>query len=470
MPNGHQDDDRVVATPQARLRALVQQMHAAGMSGDTIFARLILEGWRHEDILDALPDTPVLEEETPRTEEVQRPRLPEADFYTPDAPRSAIPVVPVIPKRRGALTMALAACAVALSGGIFAYAVYRPPVVYSISMPSQTGAASIPITYGAMPELSDPDFYWRVKQQFTDERASFIEADLSKMQLIVYRDGSPELTVPILAKGRVGSWWETPVGIYKIETRERNHFSSFGNVNMPYSLDFNGNFFIHGWPTDTNGEPVASTYSGGCIRLATEDAASVYDLADVGMPVIVYNTVDTRDSFQYRAKGPSTSAKEYVVADIRNGTVLVHKQADGALPIASITKLITALVVIDNFNLDKSIRVSSEAKVSTTIPRLKAGQSYTVHDLLILMLTESSNEAAEAFAYQYGYSRFVGLMEAKAAAIGMQSTTFEDPSGFSTENLSTPEDLFTLLKYIYENRRFIFDITSDSLEHDAYGE
>ena len=60
-------------------------------------------------------------------------------------------------------------------------------------------------------------------------------------------------------------------------------------------------------------------------------------------------------------------------------------------------------------------------------------------------------------------------MNAKVAAIGLTHTTFADPSGFSPENRSTPEDLFTLLKHIYENRRFVFDITSDSVKADAYG-
>ncbi|MBX4192478.1 L,D-transpeptidase family protein [Candidatus Parcubacteria bacterium] len=344
----------------------------------------------------------------------------------------------------------------------------RPaPVTYSISLP-QNGT-STPLVYGSWPALADPQFYDEVKNRFVGQGASFITADLSTMQLTLYEKGVATIHVPILAKGKVGSWWETPVGIYEINTREENHFSSFGHVYQPWSLAFQGNFFIHGWPYYEGGAAVASTYSGGCIRLSTDDAEKVYDHATVGMPVLVYNTPTASDSFHYEYKSPDIIATAYVAADIQDGTILANQNNQIQLPIASISKLMTALVVVEYLNLEKTITVPREALVETTRPRLHAGQQATVHDLLILMLTESSNEAAETLAAEIGRSRFIDLMNKKATAIGLNRTSFIDPSGLGVGNSSTAEDMFTLLKYLYDNRKFILSITAGTLEKDAYG-
>ena len=67
-----------------------------------------------------------------------------------------------------------------------------------------------------------------------------------------------------------------------------------------------------------------------------------------------------------------------------------------------------------------------------------------------------------------GRGYFISLMNKKAKAIGMTDTTFTDPSGRESYNVSTPEDMFLLAKYIYLNRRFIFNITSERVEGSAY--
>jgi D-alanyl-D-alanine carboxypeptidase len=276
--------------------------------------------------------------------------------------------------------------------------------------------------------------------------------------------------VPILAKGKEGSWWETPVGLYAIQSREENHFSSFGEVYQPWSLGFQGNFFIHGWPYYKSGEPVASTYSGGCIRLSTEDARALFEFSAVGMPVLVYNTPPKSTSFQYRFKTPDIEATAFAAVDLSDGTVLAGENVSIQLPIASVTKLMSALIAVEYLNLERQVAVPRDALVETTVPRLLAGRAYSVHDLLILMLTESSNEAAETLAAALGRDYFIELMNSKARAIGMQRTSFIDPSGLGVGNSSTAEDMFTLAKYLYENRRFVLNITNESLQDDAYGE
>jgi len=142
--------------------------------------------------------------------------------------------------------------------------------------------------FGPQPVLSDPNYFKTVRDKMLEEKVSFIEADLSKMILTLYKNGEKEIETSIASKGKEGSWWETPAGIYKIETKEENHFSSFGHVYQPYSLAFQGNFFIHGWPYYPDGTDVPRSYSGGCIRLETKDAEQIFALAEKGMPVLVF--------------------------------------------------------------------------------------------------------------------------------------------------------------------------------------
>ncbi len=434
------------------LAARIAQYRALGMADGVISERLALEGWTPDELREAsAAPLPV------------STSIPTPVFVVP--PQAPLPVI-VAKSNRALLTYAALACAcIATAAASYLYA--NPRAVYSISVP-QTATTTLPLEYGALPALSDPSYYGETIESLVNAQASFVDANLSAMRLTVYVDGAPALEVPIAAKGKVGSWWETPAGIYKIQTKEENHLSSFGDVYMPYSMDFQGNFFIHGWPYYADGTTVSSSYSGGCIRLSTEDAKSVYALARVGMPVVVYNEAPARDPFAYQLKGPKVSASGYLIADLTNHTVLMSQSASSTAPIASITKLVTALVATEYINLDKEITVPREAIVYTSVPRLKAGMHYRAYDLLFLLLQESSNEAAETLARSIGRERFVALMNDKARAIGLTHTLFSDPSG-AKNDLSTPEDLFTLLKYIHENRRFVFSITSGDLKDSAYG-
>jgi D-alanyl-D-alanine carboxypeptidase len=108
--------------------------------------------------------------------------------------------------------------------------------------------------------------------------------------------------------------------------------------------------------------------------------------------------------------------------------------------------------------------------VSTSVPRLKAGEKTNPYQLLYPLLNESSNEAAFALADYVGRDRFVSLMNQKAAALGMAHTRFADPAGREDGNISTAEDLFALAKYLLNNRSFILKISSNTVGHNlAYG-
>jgi D-alanyl-D-alanine carboxypeptidase len=198
---------------------------------------------------------------------------------------------------------------------------------------------------------------------------------------------------------------------------------------------FQGNFFIHGWPYYPDGTDVASTYSGGCIRLSTKDAKEIYQMIKVGMPVIVSEESFKSDNFAYPQEKieANVSAKSYLVADLKSRSVLASSEHTGPLPIASITKLMTALVAAEYINLDKPINVRASAMVQTSVPRLKAGESRSAYQLLYPLLAESSNEAAYALSDHLGRNYFVTLMNQKAEALGMKTAHFEDPAGIDWE-------------------------------------
>jgi D-alanyl-D-alanine carboxypeptidase len=326
------------------------------------------------------------------------------------------------------------------------------------------------LEFGPMPALGDFDFFNNVKNSLLDNEADFIEANLSDMVIRTYIGGVMEHEAPILTKGREGSWWETPAGIYKIETMEKSHFSSFGHVFQPWSMSFQGNFFIHGWPYYPDGTAVESTYSGGCIRLADDAAEDIFKLAHTGMPVIVFEKDFASDGFVHHSKGPQISADAYLVADLMNNYVFLEKNRAEELPVASITKIMTALVASEFINLEKEISVPEEALIKTSKPRLTKEKKISAYDLLFPLLLESSNEAAETFAIHTGRNWFISLMNKKALSVGMSQSSFADPSGISENNISNCVDLFNLSKYLYNNRSFILKISSGNLKNSVYGE
>lgn len=328
-------------------------------------------------------------------------------------------------------------------------------------------------TYGSLPALENASFFETVKQSFVEEKTDFIEADLSAMKLRVYKEGVQAFEVPIVSKGRSGSWWETPAGLYKIETKEEVHFSSFGQVYMPWSMLFQGNFFIHGWPYYKNGEPVGEGYSGGCIRLSTKDAEKVFALVKKGTPVLIFespleNNAD-KDGFAYALKKPEVSAKSFLAADLENNFVFTQNEPGEERSIASLTKLMTALIAVEYINVEREVTIDSSMVVKTSIPRLQAGERFSVLDLLSPLLMESSNEAARAVAAPLGESWFISLMNKKAEAIGMKQSSFTDTSGEQAGNLGTAEDLFMLAKYLYYNRSFVLLMSMGKENRSAYG-
>jgi D-alanyl-D-alanine endopeptidase (penicillin-binding protein 7) len=140
-----------------------------------------------------------------------------------------------------------------------------------------------------------------------------------------------------------------------------------------------------------------------------------------------------------------------MVIDQRSGQALFEKNADAVLPIASITKVMTAMVVLDaGLPLDEMLDVSEADRDTERYSgsRLPIGSRLSRGEMLQLALMASENRAAHALGRHYpgGIARFVATMNAKARAIGMADSRFADPTGLSSENVSNARDLARLVR------------------------
>lgn len=144
--------------------------------------------------------------------------------------------------------------------------------------------------------------------------------------------------------------------------------------------------------------------------------------------------------------------------------IIFAKEINVQLPIASLTKLMTAVIVLDNYNLMSTITVDSVADSQAPMKQdVKFGQALTVESLMDIMLIESSNRAAYALSEGPngipGEQNFVILMNKKAEEIGMKNTFFADPTGLSSQDVSTASDLVMFAEYILKNYSKIANIS-----------
>jgi len=158
-----------------------------------------------------------------------------------------------------------------------------------------------------------------------------------------------------------------------------------------------------------------------------------------------------------RVFGVHVSATSAILMDAESGQVLFEQQADRQMRIASTTKIMTALVVLEHCSPQESVTVRPEHMVEGSSMYLKPGEEITVEELLYGLLLCSGNDAALALADHCGGSvdRFVGWMNEKAAELGMAGTSFANPNGLDADgHYSTARDMALLAAYAVENPTF----------------
>ena len=167
-------------------------------------------------------------------------------------------------------------------------------------------------------------------------------------------------------------------------------------------------------------------------------------------------------SFTQLKGSPDIRSASALVIDA-DGHVIYGKDVDSIRPIASITKLMTAMVIIDSgIDMDEKITVSKDDRdlVQLTGSRLEYGATLSRRQMILIAIMSSENRAASALGRTYpgGMSVFVKQMNKKAVKLGMRSSHFADPAGLRVENQSTASDLAIMVTVASEY----------ALIHEAY--
>lgn len=163
--------------------------------------------------------------------------------------------------------------------------------------------------------------------------------------------------------------------------------------------------------------------------------------------------------FPKSAMAIEDTSKSSIVMDLNSGRILYSKNAVQQRLIASITKIMTAIVTIENIDVNKEIEVGNEilTMYGTNI-YIEVGEKIKIIDLLYGLLLRSGNDASEALAIAVSGSekKFVNLMNKKAKELGMKNTIFANPHGLdeNTQNYSTAADMALLSKYAYKNNLY----------------
>lgn len=168
------------------------------------------------------------------------------------------------------------------------------------------------------------------------------------------------------------------------------------------------------------------------------------------------------DKYDIVAKAfiPTLSSRAFLLADLDTGEIILDKKSDDVHPIASVSKIMTAVIATEKMNLQEVAIVSRDAtNAYGGQGGLKLGEKIRLSDLVFPLLMESSNDAAEVFADHYGHQDFMDEMNRKAASLEMSDTYYNDPSGLDPKNSSTPNDLLKLVRYIWKHDPTIFDTT-----------
>ena len=150
---------------------------------------------------------------------------------------------------------------------------------------------------------------------------------------------------------------------------------------------------------------------------------------------------------------PGTSAEAMIVLHARSGAVLAEKNADTPMLIASTTKLMTALTALDLATPERSVTVQSEwTEVEGSSMYLRAGESYTLHELLEGLLLASGNDAALAIAGSLGGDAFIEQMNRKAEELGLTASHFVNPHGLDADgHRASAHDLGIIMAAALQN-------------------
>ena len=160
------------------------------------------------------------------------------------------------------------------------------------------------------------------------------------------------------------------------------------------------------------------------------------------------------------------SAKSMILIEKSTGTAIIEQNCDSRMPMASTTKIMTALVVLDKADLDAKVKIPAEAVgIEGSSMYLTVGETLTVRELLYGLMLTSGNDAATALAVFVSKTvdAFVSVMNEKASQLGLQNTHFSNPSGLPDDShYTTARELAVITSHALDNETFAQIVSSES--------
>jgi D-alanyl-D-alanine endopeptidase (penicillin-binding protein 7) len=198
-------------------------------------------------------------------------------------------------------------------------------------------------------------------------------------------------------------------------------------------------------------ERLAKVSRTGKVAKVAKYAAKPIAVAAISSAAVAPSSATAIEQSKELAKTLNLESKSALIMNTDTGEILYGKNIDQAVPIASITKLMTAMVVLDaKLPLDEAITITDDDvdRVKNSSSRVQVGSVLSRAELMLLALMSSENRAAHALARTYsgGERAAIAAMNRKAASLGMTQTRFEDGTGLNSNNVASPKDLVTMVK------------------------
>lgn len=278
-----------------------------------------------------------------------------------------------------------------------------------------------PVIQKKVQDLSVPDAREKERIAYPYE-GDHVVVFLDTMR-IELRNGTTTLeNIGIVSIGKPGSYYETVGGAYANDYKIKRHFSSIGEVYLPWSVHVFGNFFIHGIPYYRNGNKVSSTYSGGCIRLTDEDAERVYDFVSVETPIVIVQQ-DMEEFFP-----TSTSTDTFASMEA--------------------TRYMAVIVSLEVLKQDEKIKDAD-------------GTDTTRRKLIPRLLNDKDDAVIAELARSLGDEVFLDYMNKKAAALGLTNTVF---GSVDEAGMTTADDYMRLMLYVADYKSYLVNLATSTTE------
>lgn len=303
------------------------------------------------------------------------------------------------------------------------------------------------VKYFNSKEIKDINHYFISPKEYSVQSENkVVFADFETMNLELFDKGEKVGEYKIQSIGKEGTAWQTPIGEFDMNYKEKNHFSSLGHVYMPWSIQFFGNYFIHGWPYYPDGTPVARGYSGGCIRMETEDAEKIYAFTDADTQLITSDSssnVFSQENFKYQVetKSPKINA-QYIIADVQTGEVVAGNNQKEKKEVKTFSHIMTALISLESLNQYTNTSFDSHY--------------VTISDVLYPLLLSDNPNAERILLDHSNENQFIKNMNTRSRSIGMNDTEYiKENAGTS---ISTLEDTFKLVQYLNTYKPFLISV------------